>query len=168
MIRVLVMSDSHHNYGLMGTVLKREKDIQVLIHLGDEHDDVDHFSELTDKINIITVPGLYHQDYINYPKRRCIEFSLENHIFQISHSPKDLILTNKNVEIFMHGHTHISNIIHQGDQTILNPGHLKTLVDRSHTASYMIMEVERERILVKLIDINNSIMKTELIGINEI
>ena len=57
MSNILVISDTHHNYDLMGTIFINEPDIDTLFHLGDEHDDLDFFPEYINQKRIFSVPG---------------------------------------------------------------------------------------------------------------
>ncbi|HOE90586.1 MAG TPA: metallophosphoesterase family protein [Candidatus Cloacimonadota bacterium] len=149
MKRILVVSDTHGNYQFLNEVLSFEKKIDILIHLGDEHTDIDNFVELLDKMRVFSVAGIHHRDYLNQSKRK-LNFNLESLRFQITHSPKDLDLTSKNIDIFIHGHTHLSLIDEHKTFVILNPGHLKSEIDRGEHPTYMVLEVKDHDLMVSL------------------
>lgn len=159
MIQVLVISDTHHNFHLMESVLKQETNIDYLIHLGDEHDDLDHFPEYLEKINVISVPGIYHNDYFTYPNRRCLKFQIGSVLFQIAHAPKDLKPFDAKTHIYMHGHTHEPIISHLNNSLLINPGHLKAPRDRGFDASYALLMIENSSFTIALKNMNYQIFK---------
>lgn len=167
MIKILVISDTHHNYQIMGSVLEIEKHAGVIFHLGDEHDDLDMFFEYTEHKNIYTVPGIYHPDYLNKPTRRCISFSIENWDFQMAHAPKDLNLSDNTIDLFLHGHTHKPEITMLTKACMLNPGHLKAPMDRGFVASYMIIELQPEKADVFIKDLQHTTIQHKTIIKNE-
>ncbi|HPY96474.1 MAG TPA: YfcE family phosphodiesterase [Candidatus Cloacimonadota bacterium] len=162
MKRILVVSDTHGNYKFLNDVLSFEKKIDVLIHLGDEHTDIDNFTELLDKMRVFSVAGIYHRDYLNQSKRK-LNFNLESLRFQITHSPNDLDLTSKNIDIFIHGHTHLSLIDEHKTFVVLNPGHLKSDMDRGEYPTYMVLEAKDHKLMVLLKNIHG-----ETIGSKEV
>ena len=132
----------------MEKVLKHEQNLQYIIHLGDEHDDIDYFPEFTKNINIITVPGLYHRDYHNPRIPNNLTFTIDNWKFNIAHTPKELNKSDITVNFYMHGHTHEPFIVEEDNHYLLNPGHLKAPLDRGFEASYLIMELNFNSVLL--------------------
>lgn len=158
MKNILVISDTHHNYEMMGAVFDYEKDIQVIIHLGDEHDDLDFFPEYTANKDIYQVAGIYHRDYLASHNFRILNFQIDPFKFQISHVEQHLSL-NHQTDIFLFGHTHHSLIDIKNNQLFLNPGHLKAPKDRGAFASYCILQIENDSLKVMLKNLKFEIIK---------
>jgi len=167
MTNILVISDTHHNYQIMKHVLEIEDNIDIIIHLGDEHDDIDFFPEYTNAKTVYSVPGIYHKDYLSYPQRRVITFEIDNWLFKTAHTPKDLGSPAHCNDIIMHGHTHKALIDQHNDYTLLNPGHLKDIKDRGHNASYIVIRTDLKQAEISLKELNNKIIQQVVIYKNE-
>lgn len=160
MRKVLIISDTHSNFTLMKQVFKIEKDYDTLIHLGDEHDDIEFFSEEIDNKQVYTVAGLYHHDY-GKKSKTCINIKINNWSLQLAHSPNNLELKQQNAELYLHGHTHQAKIEQNPTFLVLNPGHLKSKKDRGFYPSYMVLEFQNNDLIVRLKDINGKDIKVK-------
>ena len=165
MRKMLVISDTHHNFDLMGTVFAKEHDIDSIIHLGDEHDDLDFFPEFTSNKTIYSVPGLYHKDYYCIHKK-CIHVKIENWEMILAHSPHDLQYQSQENLIYIHGHTHKATIRIEKGSCVINPGHLKALKDRGEAASYMIFEIDNGSVKFILKNIQGELLSEKIISKN--
>ncbi len=158
MKNILVISDTHHNYQMMGAVFDYEKEIQGIIHLGDEHDDLDFFPEYTINKDIYSVAGINHRDYFSSQNKRLLNFQIDSFNFQISHVEQHLHI-NPNTHLYLFGHTHHSLIEMRYNQLFLNPGHLKSAKDRGAYPSYLILQVDNHSMNIALKNLNFEIIK---------
>lgn len=161
------MSDSHHNYRLMEQVLSSESEVTHMIHLGDEHDDLDHFPEFTENVSVYGVPGLYHREYLEKTMKRRITFVIDGFKFQAVHAPEELDYSDNSINFYCHGHTHRPLIEGGHGRYLLNPGHLKALIDRNHPASYLLMEITNIGVSIFLKQYNGHIIKSVSLSIDE-
>ena len=133
MIKILVMSDTHANHKLLGSVLKLNQDCNFLIHLGDEPDDLDYHMDLTRNMQIFYVYGLSHNRWTK--KNASLNFAIQKVDFSIAHAKEYLEFKNTNC-IYCFGHTHHRHFEQHNDTILLNPGHLKNKSDRNEVAGY--------------------------------
>ena len=122
------------------------KDVDVVIHLGDDYRDCTPFIDAG--VSLIRVPGTWGLEYQDpmIDNRRFEEFM--DLRFFLTHTPtKDahdlpddmnpaMVIQDQLCDIFCHGHTHEPKISKSNGVVILNPGHLKSDRDRGFDASY--------------------------------
>ncbi len=145
MTKILVISDTHQNMKLLSQVLKREEAIDYLFHLGDEGEDLQCFEEdLADK-EIYHVPGVYHDNYLNENKR-VLSINIEDVNFKLVHRLEDCSYSSNKKQVILYGHTHKPDFMKDQNTILVNPGHLKRVIDRNNTASYLLLNVENAKI----------------------
>ena len=137
-MRVGVVSDSHgeiYNLRKMAKWLVEKQNVEVIVHLGDNYDDVYVLENLG--VKIIKVPGVfsnYYQD-TDIPNRVIVTF--DDKIVLITHiecchdndlpgdiKPEELV-RKKAVDVILYGHSHIPRIKQIQNILYINPGHLK-------------------------------------------
>lgn len=148
-MKALVVSDTHSNLDYYRQCLSNfsPAETDLVIHLGDNYQDSLLAHEFNHKL--ICVPGTRCSQYT--------DTTIENRRFEtfnswkclLSHTPTvdmadlsndvnplEMISKNK-CQIFFHGHTHKRTVRQINNVVILNPGHLKSKLDRGETPSYM-------------------------------
>ena len=138
MTRILVISDTHGNHKILEEVLKINQDCEFLIHLGDEPDDLEYHTELTENMQIFSVYGLYHRKWSE--KNAAKRFNINGQDFMIAHAKQYLSIDEKDT-IYCYGHTHHKYFYQDEAIVIFNPGHLKNKTDRGESAGYAIIEI---------------------------
>ncbi|MCF7912639.1 MAG: metallophosphoesterase family protein [Candidatus Cloacimonetes bacterium] len=154
MVKVLVISDTHGNQKLLRQVLEREQEAQIIFHLGDFYDDLDHNIDLLEGKQVFRVPGIFNSGYFSGKLSATCVTEINGWKVGCVHSPQDIPKLPRNLDLIMHGHTHNPNIGKQLSCIILNPGHLKNIIDRSNMASYAILEISETQLKIKIIQIN--------------
>ena len=150
-MKCLVVSDTHTNTYFYKQILKKycPKEIDLVIHLGDNYNDALLAHDY--QYNLICVPGTRCSQYqdSNIDNRRMEIF--ESWRCFLSHTPsKDytdlatdedpVTLINKaGCDVFFHGHTHVQAVRKVNNVIILNPGHIKSKMDRGQTPGYMLV-----------------------------
>ncbi|MBC2399910.1 hypothetical protein BD780_003188 [Clostridium tetanomorphum] len=123
-----VVSDTHRHTWIIERVMDKLENVDLLIHLGDNIQDVKDFSKLY-KGRIISVKG--NCDYsssVPYDILEEIEgekfFITHGHHYDVKHSLSRLkykaLEIGANVVLF--GHTHVSQIIYEEGIWFINPG----------------------------------------------
>ncbi|MCL2065157.1 MAG: metallophosphatase family protein [Candidatus Cloacimonetes bacterium] len=158
MIKILIISDTHHNHKILKNVLSMNTDCDYLIHLGDEPDDMSRHTEYLENKHFYYVYGLYHSRWSH--ENAVKQFQIDNIDFCISHTdacfkmlksesnPKSKKTKSQNTEsnrllFYCFGHTHHRHFEQNNNIVYLNPGHLKNENDRDEIAGYVVIEFER-------------------------
>ena len=154
MIKALVISDTHGNQKLLRQVLKQEQEVSIIFHLGDFYKDVEQNYDLTDGKLIHRVPGIFNSGYFSGKLPATCVTEINGWKIGCVHAPQDIPKLPGKLDLVMHGHTHSPFIEKQAARIILNPGHLKNVVDRGNMASYAILEVTETDLTIKIIEIS--------------
>lgn len=141
MKEILVVSDTHRNYDLLQHVLDSNIFADVIIHLGDNYDDLDSCVYNRRGRKVYRVPGIFHPEYKNGKLPHVLEFEIEGKKFIIAHSPDDL---NNSADVLLFGHTHNWECSNSPFGIRFNPGHLKARKDKRRIATYGIITIKEE------------------------
>lgn len=129
-MKILVFSDSHGSHGEMENVIRSEKDIDIIFHLGDYAKDLDVVKEnMKLDIPIKRVKG--NCDFGSSVPQELL-FDICGKKILMRHGSKlrvkqgltkiDYYAREKNADIVIFGHTHVPLLRNFGDLYILNPG----------------------------------------------
>lgn len=148
-MKILLISDTHGNNDVIDILPVMYPDMDIYLHLGDSESD--EYSLMPFR----SVMG--NRDfYPNFPENLLIPTPYGN-LFAC-HYPfvRDDFLKEKQVKIFVHGHTHRRRFIKEGDMYIINPGAI-TFPRDQFELSYAILTIERDDVQVefKTLDENN-------------
>lgn len=145
-----VVSDTHRHTWILDRVMEKFTDIDLLIHLGDNIQDVKEFDKFY-KGKIINVKG--NCDYSNTVPSETIE-EIEGHKFFITHGHNYDVknglsrLKYKAMEVdakvVLFGHTHISQIIYEEGIWFVNPG--SPVLARDGFNSIALIQVDGDKI----------------------
>ena len=164
------MSDTHGHIDLMNEVayIMKEMGANTIIHLGDDMYESKDIS--VPESHIIAVPGIYEDLYNdkNIPNRRIEQFGKIN--FMLSHTPAkdghdlpsdpdpEFALKNNDVQVLLHGHTHVFGVEKYEKGYKINPGHLKPNDNRGNPPTFAILEIEKNNLDVKIYDLSGNIL----------
>ncbi len=158
MKEILVLSDSHKNILLLKSVLEKENEADIIIHLGDYYEDLNPFVRIADAKKFYRVPGIYHNGYRNGTLKNVQRIKIAGFGFLFAHTFEDLSKNMPFEKFNLYGHTHKAELF--GKRNIfINPGHLKAKVDRGYPASYGKILIDNKKIEIKIIDINGETIK---------
>lgn len=143
MKKIIILSDTHKNQKNIRKIFTNETEYTHIFHLGDDFEDMDKNIDITDNIELIRVPGIYHSGYKDGTLPAILEIKIENWRFALAHRLEDLLKTNFPADIYLYGHTHQYNYDHIADKYFINPGHLKAKTDRGQKASYVVMTIDK-------------------------
>ncbi len=151
-MRILVVSDSHGNRELLSLALSRAKEtgtLDLVIHLGDEHTDLQGLLSAEEKATV--APGIYHDDYRTGAVSPSRTLELNGIVVAMAHQPPDLPSLQGRPEprLLLHGHTH--NLLLSQDPWGLrfNPGHLVSPTDKGRPASFGLLEIAQDTLSIQ-------------------
>ncbi len=163
-MKIGLLSDSHGNLAFVkkaGQYLKEKAKVDLIIHLGDDDDDVEALKGLG--IEILKVPGIFSSYYQDPAIPNRIVKDIEGVKVLITHScdahpndlpqdknPQDIIKEEKIKAVFC-GHTHIPKIEERNGILWVNPGHLRESDKKGNPASFAVIEATGGRMCAKII-----------------
>lgn len=158
-MKVVVVSDTHGRIEPFLEKIENEKDIELIIHLGDMVDDAKKIQERTN-LPMFSIRG--NNDYmdVNTPWKQLIH--LECHKVLITHGHKErvnfgissLVYSAKEaqVDMVMYGHTHVYHFEEVDGIKVLNPG--SAGYDRGFEyESFVIMNIDKDSINIERVRI---------------
>lgn len=156
-MKILVLSDTHGDTCKAEKAIRANKEVDLIIHLGDYYRDAQKLSNLFPGIPIEYIYG--NCDFIteNVPAEKVIEvcgkriFITHGHRYSVKWDYERLIskAEEQNADILLFGHTHIPEIIINGRFYLLNPGSTSEPRNDSNE-SYAIIEIDNDQIKPKI------------------
>ena len=150
-MKILIVSDTHGNEKNLRRVLKTEKPVDRMLHLGDSEATLEHL-EQTAGCPVDVVAG--NCDYFNdLPLAKCVELAghrlllTHGHHQYVSFGTEDLeeFAADNGCDIVLYGHTHVPDIRKTaGGLTVLNPGSLTHPRQEGRKPTYIIMELDTD------------------------
>ena len=135
-MKILVVSDTHGNNAVLDKLVKIHPDCDLYLHAGDsESDEQSLFPFRTVRGNCDYFTTANERLLINTPKG----YLLMQHKPNI---PSDII-SEYDVKIFIHGHTHIRRYEIINNLIILNPGAMSYSRDK-YDCSYAIVTIDND------------------------
>lgn len=165
-MKIGVVSDSHGHVENLRRAIKvmREAGVDLIVHLGDDYDDVRALSD-QERAMIIQVPGVfstYYQDPL-IPNRLVEKWEgvqvllthtpeSHKHDLPTDLKPEDAVARGK-VQLVLSGHSHIPEVKEQGGVIWVNPGHLKADDKKGYPPTYALMEIVGTEVGVRILDL---------------
>lgn len=145
-MKILIVSDTHGSHRSLEEVLERERDIGMMIHLGDVEGGADYIEALVDcPLHIIAGNNDFFSDL---PREK--EIFVENHHIFITHGHAYYVSLDetrlrrealgRGADIVMYGHLHRPSYTEEGGLIILNPGSIAYPRQAGRRGTYMIMD----------------------------
>ena len=170
-----VISDTHGNTTQMRKAALRVFDefrAELLIHLGDDSTDADELAAIG--YEVLFVPGIYESRYADrsIPNRVIKDFCGVK--FLLTHTPTknpydrqdDLdpteLAQDGEVNVVLHGHVHKPEIYEKHGAIYINPGHLKQESDRGSPASFAVVEIDRPKLKVYIVELNGGVIEERM------
>ncbi len=145
-MKILIVSDTHGSHRSLEEVLEREKDIDMMIHLGDVEGGADYIEALVDcPLHIIAGNNDFFSDL---PREK--EIFIEDHHIFMTHGHAYYVSLDetrlrrealgRGANIVMYGHLHRPSYTEEGGLIILNPGSISYPRQAGRRGTYMIMD----------------------------
>lgn len=129
-MRIVVLSDSHRQFGPVQKIIEQQPDADFFIHLGDSEGSLDLLPSLYPDKKFYCVSGNCDSD-ISLPKELVIHasglhkiFAAHGHRYHVNYT--DAVIAEEAVKngcsIVCYGHTHVRKCTFENGVYILNPG----------------------------------------------
>ena len=149
-MRILIVSDTHGSLRNFDIVIEREKEIDMLLHLGDVEGDNDYMEAVINcPVHIVGgnndyFSGLPGEIELRIGKYKV--FMTHGHGYYVSMDTRRLkqAARARGADIAMYGHTHRPDIDLEDGVKVINPGSLSYPRQSGRQATYIIMEVNTE------------------------
>lgn len=140
-MRILLVSDTHGNNDCLKLLESTYPTMDLYLHVGDSESDEYNL------MPFLSVAG--NRDfYPNFPMNLLIPTPYGNMF--VTHLPyiRDGFFKEKDVKIFIHGHTHIRKYEERDGMVIINPGAV-TFPRDGFEGSYAILTISKEKVEVE-------------------
>ncbi|HOJ12216.1 MAG TPA: metallophosphoesterase, partial [Clostridiales bacterium] len=156
-MKILVLSDTHGDIDNAREAIKKNNDINLIIHLGDYFRDA---QKLSDEFPNIPIEYIYgNSDFMidETPAEKVLEFEgkrifiTHGHRYSVKWDYEKLFKKAYEVsaDILLFGHTHVADLVKNGRCFVLNPGSISDPRDNS-SESYAIIEINNGGVMPKL------------------
>ena len=157
-MRIVVISDSHGHGSVVDKIIRREKDADAIIFLGDVTRDIEDFTYEYDDKKFYIVSG--NCDFFSdYPYTITAElggakvFITHGHPLGVKGGIGGLLQAAKQqqCQIALYGHTHVSDVKYVDGIHVINPGSCARSRDEGN--SYAVIDIRDNGILPSIIRI---------------
>ena len=149
-MKILIVSDTHRHDENLELVLQKEKNIDILIHLGDVEGSEDYIRAIAN-CPCYMVAG--NNDYFSTLNKE-IKTDIAGHSVLLTHGHHYYVSLGyetleseaiaQGIDIVMFGHTHRPVVEKKDEVTLINPGSLSYPRQEGKQPSYIIMEIDDE------------------------
>jgi putative phosphoesterase len=156
-MKILVISDTHGDINKAEEAVRLNKEIGLIIHLGDYFRDAQKLSSIFPNIPIEYIYG--NSDFMinDVPAEKLLEingkriFITHGHRYSVKWDYDKLYkkAEEMNADILLFGHTHIPDLVEKGSLYVVNPGSTSDPREDSDE-SYAIIEIEDGKVEPKL------------------
>ncbi len=156
-MKILVLSDTHGDTNKAEEAIRLNKEISLVIHLGDYFRDAQKLSSLFPDIPVEYIYG--NSDFMidDVPAEKMLEicgkkiFITHGHRYSVKWDYEKLYKKAEELQadMLLFGHTHVPDIIEKGKYCILNPGSTSDPRDDSDE-SYAIIEISNGKVASKI------------------
>lgn len=159
-MKILVVSDTHRAVfqSVLGR-LKEEKDVDILIHCGDNYHDAEGIIHVVGADELYRVVGNCDHDVRG--GEDLLELNIENKRFLVTHGHlqhvKDgmdilkKLAEEKKADVVLFGHTHTSYMKTENGILYFNPG--STILPKGCKAGYGVIEITDDKIVSKFVEL---------------
>ena len=147
-MRILIVSDTHRRDENLKIVLQREKNLDMLIHLGDSEGSEHYIRSIAERpCYIVAGNNDYFSDLPKDIKMNIDKYKVlltHGHYYYVSLGTETIISEGlaQDLNIVMFGHTHRPLIDIREDITALNPGSLSYPRQEGKVPSYIMMTID--------------------------
>jgi len=156
MKKIAIISDTHGFNDYVLKMLEYEKNIDFLIHLGDNIQDYNELCNKMKGLKSLYIIGNHDMEWLE-PKEALIKignikiYATHGDKFNIKLGIDDLLKKGKSLDanIILYGHSHIQKCIKKDGILIINPGSISEPREKNCLFSYTILTITDEEIIVE-------------------
>ncbi len=156
------MSDTHGNAALMQRAAERmtaDFGVSTIFHAGDMY--ADGRLLRMSGFDVRIVPGLGCDEYFDTSIPRRISDTFNGTAIACTHAEKNLRAAEYAAAVIVLGHTHEARVEQLGRSVFVNPGHLKSDMDRGQRPSFATIAIEPDEVEVTIHEINGIVRTRE-------
>ena len=156
-MKILVISDTHGDTNKAEEAIRSNKEVSLIIHLGDYFRDAQKLSGMFPNIPVEYIYG--NSDFMveNVPAEKLLEvcgkkiFITHGHRYSVKWDYGRLYRKAEELkaDMILFGHTHVPEIIEKDDVFLLNPGSTSDPRDESDE-SYAIIDIVGDKVVPKI------------------
>lgn len=156
-MKILVLSDTHGDTNKAEEAIRFNKDVNLIIHLGDYFRDAQKLSNLFPGIPLEYIYG--NSDFMidDVPAEKMLDvdgkkiFLTHGHRYSVKWDYDKLFKKAEELhaDVLLFGHTHIPDIVKKDTYYVLNPGSTSDPRD-DYDESYAIIEIDNGKIAPKI------------------
>jgi uncharacterized protein len=157
-MKILVMSDTHGDIKKAEEAIRKNKDVNLVVHLGDYFRDAMKLAEIFPDIPVEYIYG--NSDFMieDVPAEKLLEISgrkifiTHGHRYSVKWDYEKLHRKAKDmhVDLLLFGHTHVADIVKNGRYSLVNPGSISDPRGGDYNETYAIIDIEDEVIESRL------------------
>lgn len=148
-MKALIVSDTHGRHATLEEVLRREKPLDLLIHLGDIVGFEDYIESLAECPMELVRGNMDRNVLIPRDKEIMVDnmhvLLTHGHLHGVNKTLDrlEMLGLQRGVDVIMFGHTHVPLLLEERSITILNPGSISYPRQEGGKPSYIVMTKER-------------------------
>lgn len=157
-MRITVISDSHRNSRVIRKILDAQSGSETVFFLGDVTADIEDIQyEYPNKIfNIVSGNCDFFSEYPSVGIANAAGhniFYTHGHTLSVKYGTERLktAAQERNCDIVLYGHTHVSKILYEDGVYIVNPGSCSQ--PRDGRASYAVIDIEKNGVMPIIIEL---------------
>lgn len=149
-MKILIVSDTHKKHDNLVRILKREEDIDLMIHLGDSEGYEDYIAELAGcPVEIVSGNNDFFTDLDREKELEIGKYHVlitHGHYYYVAMGVEDLKkeALGRGMDVVMFGHTHRPLLDYSRGIVTLNPGSVSFPRKEGRRPSYALMELDKE------------------------
>lgn len=149
-MKILIVSDTHKKHYNLVRILKREEDIDLMIHLGDSEGYEDYIAELAGcPVEIVSGNNDFFTDLDREKELEIGKYHVlitHGHYYYVAMGVEDLKkeALGRGMDVVMFGHTHRPLLDYSRGIVTLNPGSVSFPRQEGRRPSYALMELDKE------------------------
>lgn len=156
-MKIIVLSDSHGDIEKAEKVISKNRDADLIIHLGDYFRDA---QQLADKYPLIPMEYIYgNSDFMigDVPSEKLLVyegkkiFITHGHRYSVKWDYDNICkkAEETGADVLLFGHTHVAEVIDRGNYKVINPGSISDSRD-GKAESYALIRINGEDVEAKL------------------
>jgi uncharacterized protein len=157
-MKILVLSDTHGEIDKAVEAIEKNRDIDLIIHLGDYFRDAQKLESMFPKIPVEYIYG--NSDFMigDVPAEKMLDikgkriFITHGHRYSVKWDYNRLHkkAEESNADVLLFGHTHIAELIEEKGYLLINPGSISEPRSEDNE-SYAVIEIDEGRIRSRLV-----------------
>jgi putative phosphoesterase len=147
-MKIIVVSDTHGSYRNFKKVMELNRNADIVVHCGDSRDEVEQIkTEFPDKVYYTVKGNCDFDKTLPFSEEFTVDgvrfFATHGHMYNVKYGLLDLFMAakEKQVDIALYGHTHVTHDESVDGIRLFNPGSL------GYEKSFGVIEIKDGQVL---------------------